>query len=105
MLQPPSLCGGFQAIDRKSRLAPVTCSSRGGEGTPGGDRTDFRLFFYYVLLNDPSLITEPTCWILDGEDLCGFTRVTDAGLVLGADLELSLGSLDDVRHSVLTVWT
>lgn len=46
---PPSVCGGFQAIARKSRLAPVTCNSMGGDGMPGGeninsDSPHFKLF-------------------------------------------------------------
>lgn len=44
-----------------------------------------------------------TCGVFNGEDLCGLAGVTDAGLVLSADLELDLGPLDDVRHSVLAV--
>lgn len=47
--QPPSLCGGFQAIDRKSRLAPVTCSSTGGDGMPAAGRDDQSLIRFLAL--------------------------------------------------------
>lgn len=74
----------------------------------GTEHTGFGLFFhlFYLsyLFNDLLLISGLTCWIFDGEDVSGFARMTDAGLVLGADLELNLCSLDDVCHSVLTVW-
>lgn len=46
-----------------------------------------------------------TSWIFDGNDLGGFAGVSDAGLVLGTDLELNLCPFNDVGHSVLTVRT
>lgn len=106
MGQPPSCCGGFQEIDRKSLLAPVTCSSMGGDGTPVEGGTD-RLRFHTLLSKgiNTLLVTGPTCWILNGQDLSGFTRVSDTGLVLSTNLELNLCSFDDICHFVLTVWT
>lgn len=50
------------------------------------------------------LVVALTCWIFDGEDLRGLARMTNASFILGTDLELDLSSLDDVCHSVLTVW-
>ena len=43
--------------------------------------------------------------VLDGQDLSGLAGVSGARLVLRADLELDLSSLDDVRDPVLTVRT
>lgn len=42
--------------------------------------------------------------ILDGEDLSGFTRVSDPGLILSSDLELNLGAFVYVRHLELSLF-
>lgn len=93
-------------MDRKSRLAPVTCSSMGGDGMPGRKTTDgFQPFFPTLNISKEWLVFPGlTCWVFNGEDLSWFAGMTNAGLVLSTDLELNLGSLDNIRHSVFTVW-
>lgn len=77
----------------------------GGDGTPGRETTDgFRLFFHTLNISKDLLVfTGLTCWVFNGEDLSGFAGMTNAGLVLGTDLELNLGPLDNICHSVFTV--
>lgn len=97
-------------MDRKSRLAAVTWSSMGGDGTPAKgkafllphilrkatiSRVDSGLFFFGF--------RQLACWVLDGQDLGWFAWMSDSGLVFGTDLELNLGSLNHVCHSVLAV--
>lgn len=90
-------------MDRKSRLAPVTCSSMGGDGIPEENMTDSGYVLFFAGLQQIGLSL--TCWIFNSQDLCRFTWVTNSGLVLSPDLELDFCSLNDICHPVFTIWT